>query len=589
LSKKIVKSILKIHKFLYVKFKGNHAINEEILMPPNLMLVGLLTIGFTLASFLAYICQRVQLPSILGYLVAGFVIGPYSPGFVADVELSEQLAEIGVILMLFGVGLHFKIEDLIRVKNIAIPGAVGQTLVATIFATLVVYSIGWSLETGIVIGLCVGVASTVVLVRVLNDNKLLDTPKGHIAVGWLVVEDLFTVVILILLPTFASFASGANFSYVNILGLIIFVLAKFLVLVFLMFTWGHKCIEYVLTNIARLRSQELFTLTILALVFLIATGSSVIFGTSIALGAFIAGMVIGKTNVRHQASANALPLKDIFAVIFFLSVGMLFNPKAIVSNFPLFAGILAVILIVKPVSAYLITVLLGYSINIALTVAISLAQIGEFSFILAEEAMHFKLLPDDGFDILVACALVSISLNPLLFKLIKPFETWVTKNLTNNAKNKREDWQNKEQKVPSKVIVIGFGPVGREISSILIESGNNPTIIEENIDTVSSMEMENSILFGDATEANILKSAHIEQASHLIVTIPEIEKTIKIIHAARHANPGIEIITRIQYIKETPIVEELGVKFVCAESEVQNAFSTLVKSLFSEDLPEETV
>jgi CPA2 family monovalent cation:H+ antiporter-2 len=553
-------------------------------MPPNLLLVGLLTIGFALASFLAYICQRVGLPSILGYLVAGYMIGPYSPGFVANVEMSEQLAEIGVILMLFGVGLHFKIEDLIRVKNIAIPGAVGQTLFATIFATVIVYSIGWSLESGIIIGLSVGVASTVVLVRLLNDNKLLDTEKGHIAVGWLVVEDIFTVVILILLPTFASLASGASFSVINILGLILFVLAKFLVLVFFMFTWGHKLIGYVLTNIARLRSQELFTLTILALVFLIATGSSVIFGTSIALGAFIAGMVIGKTNVRHQASANALPLKDIFAVIFFLSVGMLFNPEAIVTNFPLFMGIIAVILIVKPFTAYLITIMLGYSLNIALTVAISLAQIGEFSFILAEEAMNLKLLPEDGFDILVACALVSISLNPLLFKLIVPFEAWLQKSLTlKNLESKKQELQSQRKKTPSKVVIIGFGPVGREIAAILNDSGHNPIIIEENIDTVSSMEFNNSILFGDATESNILKSAHIEQASHLIITIPQIEKTIKIIHSARHANPDVEIISRIQYIKEQPLLEELKVKYICAEAEVLNSFTALIKSIFKSD------
>ncbi|MBA3816049.1 MAG: cation:proton antiporter [Parachlamydiaceae bacterium] len=549
-------------------------------MHPNLLIVISLTIGFTLASLFAYVMQCLRLPSILGYLLAGYMIGPYFPGFVADHNVADQLAEIGVILMLFGVGLHFKIEDLVRVKNIAIPGAVGQTLIATIFTTIIVYNLGWSVQAGIIIGLCVGVASTVVLVRLLTDKKILNTPKGHIAVGWLVVEDIFTVIILLLLPTVAALSSGVTFSIVSVGGEILFLATKFCVLVLFMFTWGHKCIDYILTNIARMRSQELFTLTLIALVFLIATGSSVVFGTSIALGAFIAGMVVGKTTLKHQAAANALPLKDIFAVIFFLSVGMLFNPVAMVSHFTLFIGIISVILIVKPVVAYLITVFLGYSLNTALTIAISLAQIGEFSFILAEEAMNLKLIPDEGFDILVACALISISINPLLFLMIKPLESFIHK-FTFFKKTENESFEKivEHNKMLLKVLIVGYGPIGKAVTKIALDSGFVPIIIEQNIDTVSNMEEQHKILYGDSTDYNILKDALIEKANYLLITIPEITKIVKTVHAARHANPNIQIITRLQYIIEKPLLDELGVKYVCTESEALKAFTSLTRQL----------
>lgn len=550
-------------------------------MHSSLFIVGALTIGFTLASFFAYVMQRLKLPSILGYLLAGYIIGPYSPGYVADPDIASQLAEIGVILMLFGVGLHFKIEDLLRVKNIAIPGAIGQTLVATIFTMLIVHSMGWSMEAGLIIGLSIGVASTVVLVRILTENNILNTPKGHIAVGWLVVEDLFTVIFLLLLPTIAILSSGESLSFMSVAGPIVFVIVKFCVLALLIFTWGHKAIDYVLTSIARLRSQELFTLTIIALVFLIATGSAIIFGTSIALGAFLAGMVVGKTHVRHQAAANALPLKDVFAVIFFLSVGMLFNPLAIAAHATIFIGIISVILIVKPLVAYMIAHFLGYSMNTALTVGISLAQIGEFSFILAEEAMHLDLIPEAGFDIIVACALISISLNPLFFQLIGFFESVIHKfAYFKTFKKYSPKAIQDERKFFSKVVVIGYGPIGKAVAKILKDAGFVPIIIEHNIDTVANMQGHDTILFGDATESNILKDAHIEEASHLLITIPDAAKNVKIIHAARHANAKIQILGRIQYIADKPLLDELNVNYICTEVEAMKAFTSLTRQLF---------
>jgi CPA2 family monovalent cation:H+ antiporter-2 len=384
----------------------------------ELKIVLILTVGFTFASLLGYLAYRIKLSPIIGYLIAGYLIGPYSPGFEADAKIAEQLAEIGVILMLFGVGLHFRFEDLIRVKNIAIPGAIGQTLIASVLGTFLIYSFGWPIESGIIIGLAIGVASTVILVRMLTENNLLHTPQGHVAVGWLVVEDIITVIALLMVPILAASMDGESVSIAKVSSSILIILIKFVLLAIIMFTLGQKIVSYSISRIVHTKSHELFTVTILAITFVIAAGSALIFGTSIALGAFIAGMVMGRSHVKHQISANALPIKDTFVVIFFLSMGMLFDPASLYSNSSLFLGILAIILIVKPITAYLIARCLKYPAKTAIIIAVALAQIGEFSFILAEEASKFKIIPDLGYDLLVACAMVSILLNPLLFKFI---------------------------------------------------------------------------------------------------------------------------------------------------------------------------
>lgn len=377
-------------------------------------MVIILAFGFTLASILGYIAHRIKMSPILGYLLAGYIIGPYSPGFVADLSTSEQLAEIGVVLMMFGVGLHLKWQDLISVKNIAIPGAIGQTAVAAIMSAIFARGLGWSWEAGLVVGMSVGVASTVVLIRMLSDQKLLTTPEGHIAVGWLIVEDIFTVIFLLLLPSFALSAISID----QIAGSIAMTLIQFILLMAAVYLIGFKIVSYILAKVVRLHSNELFTLTILAITFLIAITSTLIFGMSIALGAFIAGMTIGQTESRQKALVNALPLKDMFAVIFFLSIGMLFNPTAIFDHIFLFLGLLSIILIVKPLSAIAIVLALRYPLKTALIIAAALAQIGEFSFILSEEAMRLNILPDEGYDMIIACAIVSIALNPLFFKAI---------------------------------------------------------------------------------------------------------------------------------------------------------------------------
>ena len=382
----------------------------------HLKIVLILTVGFALASLLGYWAWRIKLSPIIGYLAAGFLIGPYSPGFVADARIAEQLSEIGVILMMFSVGLHFKLKDLLNVKNIAIPGAVIQTLFATVCSTLVIHLFGWPWSMGIILGLSIGVASTVVLLRMLTDHHLLKAKEGHIAVGWLIVEDIITVVILIALPSIASFVNASNFSWTGLWTSLGAMIIKFVLLGIIMLMLGQKFVTYALSKVVRTQSHELFTLFLLALTFVLATGSAILFGISIALGAFLAGMVIGQTGMRDLALVNSLPMKDAFIAIFFISVGMLFNPDAIFSNFPLFISILAIILLLKPLTAFLISMAFKYPFRTSLIVAAALAQIGEFSFILTEEAKKLNLMTEEGYDIIVACAIVSITVNSLIFK-----------------------------------------------------------------------------------------------------------------------------------------------------------------------------
>lgn len=550
-------------------------------MDPNIKIVLILTFGFALASLLGYLVQRMKLPSLLGFLLAGYIIGPHFPGYEADVKIAEQLAEIGVVLMLFSVGLHFKLENLFKVKRIAIPGAILQTGIATIITVLLVQPMGWSLQAGVILGLAIGVASTFVLARVLSDNNLLDTKQGHIAIGWLIVEDIFTVVVLALLPLMVAYNESDQHSYFVVLKSVSFILAKFTILCFLMFTVGYRVVKFILTKIAQSRSQELFTLTVLSLVFLIATGSAVVFGTSLALGAFISGMVIGKTNVKHQAAANALSLKETFTVIFFLSVGMLLNPVAIKEDFALFLGIMAVILIVKPIIAFFLVLAFRFPAKVALTVSLALAQIGEFSFILAEQATRLKLLPDAGYDIIVACALVSICINPLLFRILGPLEHLAHKIpfLSRIQKNRKISSEKESLVMKQKAIVIGYGPIGQEVTKLLKDLSYSPIVIEHNIDTVSHHHKDVQIIYGDASFHDLLKEADAEHSHLLIITTLEIDSIEQVIESARQMNPKIKILVRVRYLVDAPLMEKVKVQYVCCEQESSKAFVEKILSL----------
>ncbi len=372
------------------------------------------------ALILGFITQRLGMSPIVGYLLAGIAVGPHTPGFVADHDTAEQFAEIGVILLMFGVGLQFHFKELLAVRRVAIPGAVCQSAVATLLGCLIARQLGWTWSAGIVFGLAISVASTVVLIRVLADNNHLHTPTGHIAVGWLVVEDIFTVFMVVLLPMIFGAGSLESGSLFAALGLS---LVKIILLTTLAFLVGGRVIPWLLHQVAATRSRELFTLTVLVLALGIAIGSAQLFGVSMALGAFLAGMVVRQSDFSLRAASDALPMRDAFAVLFFVSVGMLFNPAQLLQEPALIAGTLAIIMLGKPLAALAIVLLLGYLPRVALSVAIALAQIGEFSFILATAGRNLGVLGESGSNALVAAAIISISLNPLLYRLIEPLDS----------------------------------------------------------------------------------------------------------------------------------------------------------------------
>jgi len=384
----------------------------------NVKLVLILTIGFGLSSVLGYLTYRMKLSPILGYLIAGYIIGPFSPGITISLNAAKQLAEIGIILMMFGVGLRFRWQDLMGVRKIAEPGAVLQMFVSVTATALAMSLVGWPLHVGLIIGAAVGVASTIVVLRVYLDNNILDTVQGHISIAWLIVEDLLTVVVLLLMPTFSLFLSEGVYSVLEIAETFLFAVLKKGVLFLLLFTYGKQIVKWLLNFIKETKIHELFTITILGLTFVIATGSAYIFGTSFALGAFLAGMVIGQAKVSGQAAViNSGHMRDAFVSLFFLSIGMFLNPAVIVEHWPQFLSVLAIVLLVKPLTIYTIIRLWKYPTVVALGVALALAQIGEFSLILAEEALKLGLIPRAGFDIVASISFVSIALNPPIFKL----------------------------------------------------------------------------------------------------------------------------------------------------------------------------
>lgn len=390
-------------------------------MGEGLTIIWLLAIGLGLACLFGYLTQKIKQSPIIGYLFAGYLIGPNFPGFVADAYIAEQLANIGVTLLMFAVGLNFNWKDLIAVKKIAVPGALILSTISILAGTFYSMYLGESLIAGFVVGLAICVSSTVVIVRVLSDQGLLHTKQGHIVVGWTIVEDLISVFGLLLLPALVPAQTTTDGTTLSIIYQVVWVLAKIVILGLLVYLFGERIIDKILKVIAKTKSHELFTLAVLSIAFLIAILSSFLFGVSIALGAFIAGTIVGKTEMSQQAAANALPMRDAFAVIFFLSVGMLFSPLAVMNNLPLFFGVLMILLVLRPLLAFLIVKIAKYPQAIAFTVALAISQIGEYSFILAEEGSQLKVLPDNAYDILVASAFITIGLNPILFQLFQSF------------------------------------------------------------------------------------------------------------------------------------------------------------------------
>jgi CPA2 family monovalent cation:H+ antiporter-2 len=545
----------------------------------DLGLIVTLAIAFSAALLFGYITQRLGLSPILGYLLAGIAVGSHTPGLVANVTIASQLAEVGVILLMFGVGLHFRLKDLLNVRSIAIPGAVGQSLAATAMGTVVALVYGWGIASGVVLGIAISVASTVVLMRGLMDRGVLDSPPGHAAVGWLIVEDIFTVLVLVLLPVIVSSGRGATSPSAVLVSVGVAVL-KLAVLAVLVLWGGAKAVPWILTKVARTRSRELFTLAVLAIALAVATGSALVFGASVALGAFLAGMVVGQSPLSHQAAADALPMRDAFAVVFFVSVGMLFDPRFVLAQPGLVAAVLAIILLVKPLVALVIVIALGYSVRTALVVAMGLAQIGEFSFILADVGRKLGVLPAAGHSVLVAGALISIGLNPLLFRSQGAIENWLRRHprlwalLSRRAEARGRDAnlhtaaQLEKPDERPRAVVVGYGRVGQTVTSILEGFGMHPIVIELDVETVSSLvKGGRSAIFGDAGSSEILKAAGVEKAKYLVVTTPDLVGRIPIIVAARELNEALYILVRARYLAERATLEEFGVTAACYEEE----------------------
>ncbi|MCE9565041.1 MAG: cation:proton antiporter [Planctomycetes bacterium] len=557
-------------------------------------LIATIAAGFTAAWVLGLLTQWLRLSPIVGYLLAGVLIGPHTPGFQGDLGLAHQLAEVGVILLMFGVGLHFHLEDLVAVKSIAIPGAVVQCLVATVASMVLFAWFGMEARTGIVIGIAMSVASTVVMMHVLMDADVLTSPAGHVAVGWSIVQDVMTVIVLVMIPVLGDTATPAQEAgfWSSPLAAVAIALLKLVALVAVVFYAGARVVPWALTQVARLRSRELFTLTVMVFSIALAAGSYALFGASMALGAFLAGMMVAQSPVSHQAAADALPLRDAFAVLFFVSVGMLFDPMFLVREPLMMLAALAIILFVKPLVALLVVVVLGHSSRMGLTVALGLAQIGEFSFILSELAHKHGLMPEDGHNVLVGAAILSITVNPLLFRSVDRIERWLKRNprlwsLLNSRAERKGSRANAE--VASQMtghatvgnrlaVVVGFGPVGRTVDRLLRDAGLTTVVIDMNMDTVDELRREGqTAIFGDASREAILGSAGVGRASHLVLTLPHASDRAAVVAAAKNLNPKLKTFVRAHYLREREELEQVGVTAaIFEEGEAAVALARLV-------------
>lgn len=538
----------------------------------DLKIIWILALGLSSACLLGYIAQRLKLSPILGYLLAGFLIGPRFPGFVADLYISEQLAYIGVTLLMFAVGLQFSWEDLFEVKKIVIPGAI-LAFISMLLGFFLCILLGETPQVGIIVGAAICVSSTVVLVKVLSDVHLLKTPQGSLVVGWTIVEDMIAIFVLILLPSLTQSGPSEMGSLLTVAKALGWVIIKIIGLGILVYVIGDRFIHMLLKHVARTRSHELFTLLILSVVFVIAIVSSSVFGVSLALGAFIAGTVVAKSHVSEQAAANALPLRDTFAVVFFLSIGMLFNPQAVLDDLPLFFGTLLIILVLRTTLAFFIIRLMKYPVAVALTVAIAIGQIGEYSFILAEEGDRLNILPQKVYDIIVACSLISIALNPILFRIFKPLisKPGGSEPLPELAPHPAIKGASR------KAIVIGYGPIGQIAVRCLQDNDYDVLIIDHNIDRIELLKQLNfEALFGDAAQPQLLEMAHIEKTQLLVTTLSDAQVTEKIIQTAKQIHPHIQIISRIHWLKDLKQFDDGEIPLVCDEDISSRALEELI-------------
>jgi CPA2 family monovalent cation:H+ antiporter-2 len=534
----------------------------------ELDLIVTLTGGLSAALAFGLFTQKLGLSPIVGYLLAGVLVGPFTPGFVAHQGIAEQLAEIGVILLMFGVGLHFRVEELLAVRSVALPGAPVTVAVAVGLGVWMAKLAGWTTDAGLVFGLAISVASTVVLLRVLSDQDQLHTRGGHIAVGWLVVEDILTVFALVLLPVLVGSSGQAGTAPVlRAVGVAILKLGTLVAFTFLV---GRHLIPRLLAHVARTRSRELFTLAVLVIALGIAVGAAMLFGVSMALGAFLAGMVVGQSDFSSRAASEALPMRDAFAVLFFVSMGMLFDPTRALANLELTLAALAVVLLGKPLVALIVLRLLRQPLTGSLRIAASLAQIGEFSFILAALGRKLEVLPEAATQVVVATSIVSITLSPFLVRWASQVARWLPAETSlDGAATAAASGE------PGyRALVVGYGPVGRTLVRLLRENGIAPTVIELNHETVQQLKEEGiAAIYGDAAQAQILEHAGAAHAGSLIFAAGG-SPPDEVIRAAKALNPEILVLARSSYVSEAEGLKRAGAEvIVAAEAEVALAMS----------------
>lgn len=542
-----------------------------------------LTGALAAAVILGFITNRLGLSPIVGYLLAGVVVGPHTPGFVADEHTAEELAHIGIILLMFGVGLHFHFHQLLAVRKVVVPGAIGQSLVTTLLGCFTAIAFGWSWQAGFLFGLALSIASTVVLLRVLADNQQLHSPIGHISVGWLVVEDISTVLVLVLLPVFFQ----ANHQDIVSIALTIgWSILKIAILLGFILVVGGRLIPLVLEQVARSHSRELFTLTVLVVALGVAIGAARLFGASMELGAFLAGMIVGRSDFSSRAAADALPLRDAFAVLFFVSIGMLFNPVTVLEQPGLVGMTVLIVVVAKPLLGFLLVWFQGYSGITSLSVAILLGQIGEFSFILANLGRDLKILPAEATNALVATAILTISLNPLLYRCLNRCKEWVRRQpqlaawffrpLPGRPDPGEPDTMNLAEQ--HRVIVVGHGPIGQILVGLLQQNQFAVTLIELNVDTVRKLRTRGiEVIYGDALNLETLQQANCKSAIALILSSAAMDASTEVIQLARSINPKIQIFARAEFLQESSKLRTAGADAVfTSEGEVALAMTAFL-------------
>jgi CPA2 family monovalent cation:H+ antiporter-2 len=551
-------------------------------MPHHTPLIGTIVAGLVVAFVMGAIAHRLRVSPVAGYLFAGVIVGPFTPGFVADVALANELAELGVILLMFGVGLHFSLRDLLSVKKIAVPGALVQIAVATLLGVGLALSLGWTLAAGLVFGLALSVASTVVLLRAMQARDLINTERGRIAVGWLIVEDLAMVIALVVLPPVAGLLAGDAVGGTGIataFGLMLLKVGGFIAFMLIV---AKRIVPIALHWVAHTGSRELFRLAVLSIALGVAFGAAMVFDVSFALGAFFAGMILGESELSRRAAEETLPLRDAFAVLFFVSVGMLFDPSVVVERpWPLLATV-AIIVFGKSIAAYGIVRAFGHPNRTALTISASLAQIGEFSFILAGLGTGLGVLPSEGRDLVLAGAIISIFLNPFVFTAVAG-RIGAEKERDRAAGEAVEMERQRERR--DHTILVGFGRVGRIIGESATEAGRALVVIEDRTDIArGASDLGLPVVVGNATAAHVLHEAGIAQATRLVIAIPEGFEAGAIAERARKVNPEITILARAHSEAEVEHLEKLGVdQVVMGEREIARRLIELLQRKLRED------